>query len=85
MIQNKQTNVLLVFIFEKFEKPMYRWNPTLHELQITRVSDVLLIVRDLGSWHLASVSISAISLCFHLLDSCTVQSKSLTLKALERK
>jgi hypothetical protein len=23
---------------------MYRWNPTLHELQITRVSDVLLIV-----------------------------------------
>jgi hypothetical protein len=35
MIQNKQTNVLLVFIFifEKFENSMYRWNPTLHELQ----------------------------------------------------
>jgi hypothetical protein len=41
--------------------------------------------RDLIRWHLASVSISAISLCFHLLDSCTVQSKSLTLKALDRK
>jgi hypothetical protein len=79
MIQNKQTNVLLVFIFEKFEKPMYRWNPTLHELQITRVSDVLLIVRDLGSWHLASVSISAISLFFHLLNSCTVHERLICL------